>query len=162
MPLTPTEQSLIIAAQAAIDAITSTPVPEIAAHTVGAAALSSTGRVFTGVNFFHFLGGVCAENGAFAMAAAAGVASSLAPGIDAGKGDAGKENLVCVVAVTNDSRGVINPCGRCRQFMFDSYPDIRVIVNEGKVGESKLRIASIKELLPFAYKSTFSPGVIEA
>lgn len=33
-----------------------------------------------------------------------------------------------VVAVANDDRGVISPCGRCRQMMFDYYPDIQVIV----------------------------------
>jgi cytidine deaminase len=42
--------------------------------------------------------------------------------------------MLCVVAVANNERGVINPCGRCKQFMFDYYPDIQVIVRTG-VGE---------------------------
>lgn len=84
-------------------------------HSVGCAALSSTGRVFTGVNVFHFSGGPCAENIAFGNAAAAGVASAWSPGVLGENGEC--ESLVCCVAVWNDQRGVISPCGRCRQSM---------------------------------------------
>lgn len=89
--------------------------------TVGSAAICSDGRIFTGINVFHFSGGPCAENVALANATAAGVASAMSPGV----GDGAR--LTTIVAVTNDDRGVISPCGRCRQMMFDFYPDIQVI-----------------------------------
>lgn len=38
------------------------------------------------------------------------------------------ETMDVIVAVANDNRGVISPCGRCRQMLLDYYPDIRVIV----------------------------------
>jgi cytidine deaminase len=75
--------------------------------------------------------------------------------------------LTHVVAVANDDRGVISPCGRCRQMMFDYYPEIMVIVKdeEGKStcdmgvrrkanefwGVGELRTVGVKELLPFAF-----------
>lgn len=90
---------------------------------------------------FHFSGGPCAENIAVANAAAAGVASALSPGIGDGA------TLTGIVAVANEGRGVISPCGRCRQMMSDYYPDIQVIVKDGQ----ELKTAGIPELLPFAY-----------
>ena len=90
---------------------------------------------------FHFSGGPCAENIAVANATASGVGSSQSPGI----GDGAK--LTTIVAVANEGRGVISPCGRCRQLLFDYYPDIQVIIKDGE----ELRIATIPELLPFGY-----------
>jgi cytidine deaminase len=70
MPLTPAESSLIKAANAVIDAVPrSTAERKITDHTVGCAILCSDGRIFTGINVFHFSGGPCAENVAFANAA---------------------------------------------------------------------------------------------
>jgi len=112
---------------------------------VGCATLASDGRIFTGINVFHFSGGPCAENVAFANAAAAGISSACSPGTEGAK-------LVCCVAVANDQRGVISPCGRCRQMMMDYYPGIRVIINDGK----ELRTAGVEELLPFAYVNTLA------
>lgn len=76
-----------------------------------------------------------------ANAAAAGVSSALNPGFGE------KARLTTIVAVANEGRGVISPCGRCRQMMFDYYPDIQVIIKDGE----ELRTASMQELLPFAY-----------
>jgi cytidine deaminase len=39
-------------------------------HTVASAAMSSDGRIFTGVNIFHFTGGPCAEMVAIGVAVA--------------------------------------------------------------------------------------------
>jgi len=56
--------------------------------------------------------------------------------------------IAVIVAVANDKRGVISPCGRCRQMLMDYYPGIEVIVLD-EAGE--LRLVEMKELLPFAY-----------
>jgi cytidine deaminase len=142
MPLTPAQNSLIDAANRTIDAVPrGTPTPRITDHTVGCAALCSDGRVFTGINMFHFSGGPCAENIAVANAIAAGVGSAMSPG----NGDGAK--LTTIVAVANEGRGVLSPCGRCRQMMLDYFPDIQVIIKDGE----ELRTAGMPELLPFGY-----------
>jgi cytidine deaminase len=148
MPLTPAQQSLIDAANRTIDAVPrGTAAPRITDHTVGCAALCSDGRVFTGINMFHFSGGPCAENIAVANATAAGAGSVQSPGIGGAK-------LTTIVAVANEGRGVISPCGRCRQLLFDYYPDIQVIIKDGE----ELRTAGVPELLPFGYISRkFAP-----
>jgi len=141
MPLNPAQISLIDDAICTIEAVPhNSHAPKITDHTVGCAALCSDGRVFTGINMFHFSGGPCAENVAVANAAAAGVGSALSP-------VAGGAKLTTIVAVANKGRGVISPCGRCRQLLWDYYPDIEVIIKDGE----DLRAAGLKELLPFAY-----------
>lgn len=69
-------------------------------HTVAAAAMDSTGRIHTAVNDYHFTGGPCAELVVLGVAAAA---------------EAGP--LTTMVAVGDSGRGVIAPCGRCRQVL---------------------------------------------
>lgn len=57
MTLTEIEKRLIDAANAAIDAVPrGTPDRRIMDHTVGCAAQCSDGRIFTGINVFHFTG----------------------------------------------------------------------------------------------------------
>ena len=90
--------------------------------TTGSAVLYSDGRIFTGINVSHFSGGPCAENVALANAIAAGVASAMSPGVGDGAW------LTTIVAVTNDERGMISPCGRCGQIMFDFYPTSRSLL----------------------------------
>lgn len=102
-------------------------------HTVAAAAMDTTGTISTGVNVFHFTGGPCAEMTAIAAAA-----------------EANAGPLVAMVAVGDRTRGVISPCGRCRQFMLDLHPDISVIVPF----ENDLIIEPIHRLLPFSYRAT--------
>lgn len=68
------------------------------------------------------------------------------------------EKLVACVAVANDNRGVISPCGRCRQMMLDYYPGIRVIV-KNQAGE--YATVGIDELLPYAYVTTMKPAMDE-
>lgn len=139
MPLTSVQLSLIDTANATIDVVPQGTPAQITDHTVGCATLCSDGRVFTGINMFHFAGGPCAENIALANATAAGVGSALGPGV----GDA---KLTTIVAVAR-GRGVISPCGRCRQLLLDYHPGIEVIVQDG----GDLITASMAELLPFAY-----------
>lgn len=45
-------------------------LPENENHTVSAAVRDKNGKVFTGVNLYHFTGGLCAEPVALAVAAA--------------------------------------------------------------------------------------------
>jgi cytidine deaminase len=99
-------------------------------HTVAAAARAADGRVVTGVNAFHFTGGPCAELVVIGAAAAQGA-----------------YDLVAIVAVGDRDRGVLPPCGRCRQVLLDYFPSIRVIVGTG----DRLRAVPIADLLPDSY-----------
>lgn len=75
-------------------------------HTVAAAVMDTLGRIHTGVNVYHFTGGPCAELVAIGAAAAA---------------HAGP--LVTIAAAGCDDRGLLAPCGRCRQVILDLHPD---------------------------------------
>ncbi|WP_157071421.1 ASCH domain-containing protein [Curtobacterium ammoniigenes] len=99
-------------------------------HTVAAAALDTEGRIHTSVNVYHFTGGPCAELVVLGVAAA----SQAGP-------------LVAMAAAGDRSRGVIPPCGRCRQVMLDLHPDLLVAVP----GESGAQMRPIRKLLPNTY-----------
>lgn len=98
-------------------------------HTVASAVLTEGGKIVSSMNLHHFTGGLCAEVAALARVASDG------------------EMPVLIVAVGNRGRGVLAPCGRCRQVMLDYYPQIQVIVPSGQGNEAK----DIKELLPSSY-----------
>ena len=100
-------------------------------HSVSSAALSSDGQIFTGVNVYHFSGGPCAEMVVLGNVAAAGV-----------------KQLTHIVAVGKEGRGVLNPCGRCRQVLYDYWPNINVIVK----GPNGVAIENVRALLPYLYK----------
>ncbi|BDZ48279.1 hypothetical protein GCM10025867_05200 [Frondihabitans sucicola] len=100
-------------------------------HTVASAAMDTLGRIHTGVNVSHFNGGPCAELVTLGAAAAAG-----------------PERLVTIVAVGDRGRGVIPPCGRCRQVLLDLHPDVFVIVPTADGPDS----VPIRELLPHEYR----------
>lgn len=96
-------------------------------HTVASAVLTKSGKIITSMNLYHFTGGPDAEVAALARVVSEG------------------EEPTMIVAVGHDNRGVLSPCGRCRQTIFDYYPDMQVILtNDGKVKH-------IKELLPYTY-----------
>lgn len=96
-------------------------------HTVAAAVLTKSGKIITSMNFYHFTGGPDAEVAALARVVSEG------------------EEPTIIVAVGHNNRGVLAPCGRCRQTIFDYYPDMQVILtNEGDA-------KSIKDLLPDSY-----------
>jgi cytidine deaminase len=103
-------------------------------HTVAAAAMDATGRIFTGVNTHHFTGGPCAELVVLSVAAAA----SAAP-------------LVTIVAVGDQGRGVLAPCGRCRQVLLDQQPDCLVVMPATAHG-AEPGLARVRDLLPGAYR----------
>lgn len=97
---------------------------------MAAAARARDGRIVTAVNAYHFTGGPCAELVLIGAAAAQGA-----------------HELEAIVAVGDRDRGVVPPCGRCRQVLLDYFPAIRVIVGEG----DRLRTVPIAELLPETY-----------
>ncbi|KAJ5783937.1 uncharacterized protein N7518_009614 [Penicillium psychrosexuale] len=128
MGLTAKETNLVEIARDTINAI-----PRSSTHSVSSAALSISGQVFTAVNVFHFTGGPCAELVVLGVAAGAGT-----------------PRLSHIVAVGEDGHDgiILNPCGRCRQVLYDLHPGIRVIVQKGGKAES----VAIDELLPYAYE----------
>ncbi|MGY6502729.1 MAG: cytidine deaminase family protein [Acidimicrobiales bacterium] len=97
-------------------------------HSVGAAVRDSTGAIHGGINVYHFTGGPCAELVALGAARAAGA-----------------RDLHTIVAVGDEGRGVLAPCGRDCQVLFDYHPAIRVIV---PTADGPLSIP-VQELLPF-------------
>ncbi|MFG2336160.1 cytidine deaminase [Streptomyces yangpuensis] len=99
-------------------------------HTMAAAARARDGRIVTAVNAYHFTGGPCAELVLIGAAAAQGV-----------------YELDAIVAVGDRDRGVVPPCGRCRQVLLDYFPAIEVIVGAG----DRVRSVPIGELLPESY-----------
>ncbi len=100
-------------------------------HTVGAAVRATDGSMHGGINLFHFTGGPCAELVALATARTNGA-----------------RDLTTIVAVGNNGRGVVSPCGRDRQVLFDYHPGIRVIVPTPDGDRS----IAITRLLPHSYR----------
>jgi cytidine deaminase len=137
--LSAVERNLVETASAVLDAIKSPLPPRIYTPTCASAILTSAGRIFTGVNLSHFSGGACAEFVALGNANAAGILNC-----NGGKG----EVLTHITAVLDRGRGVVNPCGRCRQILSDYHPGIKVIVVD--VG-GRLECVELEKLLPVAY-----------
>ncbi|MFD7783376.1 cytidine deaminase family protein [Streptomyces nojiriensis] len=102
-------------------------------HTVAAAARARDGRIITAVNAYHFTGGPCAELVLIGTAAAQGVYA-----------------LDTIVAVGDRDRGIVPPCGRCRQVLLDYFPAIEVIVAVGDRPRTP-RTLPITDLLPESY-----------
>ncbi len=99
-------------------------------HTVAAAALDTAGTIHSGVNVFHFTGGPCAELVVLGVAAAAKAGPLLA-----------------IAAAGDRGRGLIPPCGRCRQVLLDQHPDVLVAVP----GASGPTMVPVHKLLPSTY-----------
>lgn len=125
--LYPPEKRVLDAAVRQADQLTGDPD-----HTVAAAAMDTTGRIFTAVNDHHFTGGPCAEMVVLGVAASAGAGP-----------------LVTMVAIGDNGRGVIPPCGRCRQILLDQDPDCDVIVPTPDGPD----LVPVRKLLPYAYHS---------
>jgi cytidine deaminase len=99
-------------------------------HTVASAARARDGRIISAVNAYHFTGGPCAEMVVIGAAAAEGA-----------------YELDRIVAVGDRGRGVVPPCGRCRQVLLDYFPAITVIVGAGE----RLRAVPVTDLVPESY-----------
>ena len=98
--------------------------------TVGSAALTKSGKIFSAVNLYHFTGGPCAEVSLLARLATEDEVPEL------------------IVAVGAQDRPVLEPCGKCRQIIFDIYPDTNVIIEDA----NEFKIIPIKDLLPHTYE----------
>ena len=127
--LTENEQRLVEAAESLVRSL-----PDGDDHTVSAAAMNAAGEIFTGVNVVHFTGGPCAELVALGTAAAA---------------NAGP--LTSIVAAGDRGRGVLAPCGRCRQVLLDLHPDVSVILRDD---DAELVSRPVHELLPHSYRAS--------
>jgi len=105
---------------------------EAEAGGVGAAVLTESGRVYTGVCIDTSSSmGFCAEH-----AAAAAMIT------------AGENRVVKMVAVNWDS-AILPPCGRCREFisqLHEDNPNAEVLVARGTV-------ITLRELLPFDWRA---------
>lgn len=99
-------------------------------HTMAAAARAADGRIITAVNAYHFTGGPCAELVLIGAAAAQGA-----------------YELDTIVAVGDRDRGVVPPCGRCRQVLLDYFPALEVIVGP----TDHPRSVPLTDLLPETY-----------
>lgn len=99
---------------------------------VGAAIMTDTGEVFTGVNVENssYGGTICAERTACVKAVSEGFRSFEA-----------------LAVVTSEGAGY--PCGICRQFLYEFAPDLRVITGED---EDHLNIRTLRELMPEGFK----------
>jgi cytidine deaminase len=99
---------------------------------VGAALLTKSGEVFTGVNVENssFGATICAERAAFVKAVSEGFREFEA------------------IAVAS-SDGEAYPCGICRQFMYEFGDDLKIITGED---EDHLHVTEINELLPEGFR----------
>jgi cytidine deaminase len=132
--LTPADHELIAYARGIVDANTD---GEGGVHTMGAAVRGADGRMYGGINLYHFTGGPCAELVALGHARASGA-----------------RELTTIVAVGNLGRGPVGPCGRDRQVLFDYHPAIRVLLPT----PGGIRSVRIKDLMPLAAVWTVEEG----
>ncbi len=103
-------------------------------HTVGAAVLCSSGKVYAAVNVDSCGYGPCAEPIAIGRAISDG-----------------EREFQRVVAVGGPSEphNVMSPCGNCRQLLFDYAPDCWVILTH----QSEIVKVKVRDLIPDAYSN---------
>jgi cytidine deaminase len=103
-------------------------------HTVGAAVLCASGKIYTGVNIESCGYGPCAE--------------PIAIGAAISQGEREIVSIVGVV-VRGNSFPVESPCGNRRQLLFDYAPDCMVIIPHGD------RVVKVRarELIPDAFSN---------
>lgn len=99
---------------------------------VGAALLTKSGEIITGVNIENSSLGatICAERTAFVKAISEGY----------------REFDTIAIASSGQEAW---PCGICRQFMYEFAPDLRVVTGRE---EDNLRVLTLKELLPEGFR----------
>jgi cytidine deaminase len=103
-------------------------------HSVGAAVLGASGRIYAAINIKASWYGPCAEPIALGMALSQG-----------------ERQIKAIVAVRkqNGEFSVLSPCGNCRQLLLGYAPEASVLFrNNGKTFKTSPRV-----LLPGAYES---------
>jgi cytidine deaminase len=107
-------------------------------YKVGAAILTEAGDVFVGCNVENasYPAGICAERGAIMSMVAAGA----------------KKPVACAIVTQGKQGG--SPCGICRQMLVELSEDMTIIMAGESGGPSDLRIASLSDLLPDAFKGS--------
>jgi cytidine deaminase len=120
--------------QAAIEVVTKNYREE--RHTVGAAVLCASGKIYAGVNVESCGYGPCAE--------------PIAIGAAISRGD---KEFVTMVAVGggNADYPVLPPCGNCRQLLWDYAPDATVLLDK----DGALIKVAIGDLLPMAFRNFY-------
>ncbi|MBI1933923.1 MAG: cytidine deaminase [Ignavibacteriales bacterium] len=100
---------------------------------VGAALLSESGEIYTGVNVENASYGLtnCAERTAVFKAVSEG------------------ETKFKTIAITSDSDDFISPCGACRQVLIEICGKNLEVILTNKNNE--IRILTMEELLPFSF-----------
>ena len=101
---------------------------------VGAALLTSDGRVFTGCNVENssYGAGICAERTASVKAVSEGAVKFSA------------------IAIANGGGGLTYPCGICRQFLSEfSDEDMRIILRDS---DGSIVTHTLGELMPHGFK----------
>lgn len=98
---------------------------------VGAALLTSSGKVYKGCNIENasYSATICAERVAFTKAISEG------------------EKNFEAIAIVGSSGDFTYPCGICRQFMSEFGLDLKLLFTNGK----EIREHTLKELLPYAF-----------
>jgi cytidine deaminase len=98
---------------------------------VGAALLTSEGKVFTGCNVecASYGGTNCAERTAVFKAISEGYKSYVA------------------IAIVSTSEGKTYPCGICRQVLNEFGPDMDIVLDD----HGKTVVINMKEMLPYAF-----------
>lgn len=109
-------------------------------HSVGAAVLGASGRIYTGINLESSGHGVCAEPIALGAALTSG-----------------EKLILAIVAAANRPNGfvVLSPCGNCRQMLLDYAPEAAVFYRDAN-GATQ---TSAKNLLPGAYIAPDFAGI---
>ncbi len=131
LPLDPADRRLI---EAAADVLRRNYHP--VKHSVGAAVLCASGRIYTGVNVEATGYGPCAE--------------PIALGAAISNGE--REFLAIVAVCGHDGEyHVLSPCGNCRQLILDYMPEATVILSD----DGREVKARARDLLPGAYQSLF-------
>ncbi|MBK9715593.1 MAG: cytidine deaminase [Kouleothrix sp.] len=106
---------------------------------VGAAALTSSGRVFMGCNVENaaYPAAVCAERTALLSAYAAG------------------EREIVALAVIADTPSPVSPCGTCRQVIYELAPGCRVALANLR---GDIALTTPQELLPGGFTGDDLPS----
>lgn len=99
---------------------------------VGAALLTTSGKIFTGCNIETSSFGltICAERTAIFKAVSEG------------------NRRFKAIAIVSDADGIIPPCGACRQVLLDLAGNIDVVLTDGG---GSVRVEKLRELLPLPF-----------